>query len=245
VLVVDNDASIRAVVRQTLEEEGHRVAEAADGAAALMAVERGRRFDLILLDLAMPVMDGWQFAEKYWKLPTATAKVTSPAVAGTGRAPLLVFTAEPGMAAARHAEQLKAAGFLTKPFDLGDLVAAVERCAARAGTEESRETEGTGEAGEAGRAVLQPQWLRAPKPAQEDIRHQQRVTRLRTHLDRLQREMGEVRQGVAQVAEIEAGRHLTRDEARWAARLRLESERLRLELQELRHEFYRLKDERA
>ena len=65
-LVVEDDEVTRRVLRETLEREGWDVAEAADGRAALAAVA-GRRPDLILLDLLMPEMDGFEFLEELRK----------------------------------------------------------------------------------------------------------------------------------------------------------------------------------
>lgn len=59
VLVVDDESSVRNVVRRTLEIEGHEVAEAEDGEVALRLF-RERPFDLVVADLFMPVMDGLQ-----------------------------------------------------------------------------------------------------------------------------------------------------------------------------------------
>ena len=61
VLVVDDEADIRATVSAMLEIEGYEVAEASNGADALVMLEK-RRPDLILLDMRMPVLDGWGFA---------------------------------------------------------------------------------------------------------------------------------------------------------------------------------------
>jgi len=59
VLVVDDDRDIRDALAQILVEEGFEVAEAANGAQALDAI--GRKVpDLVLLDLMMPVMNGWE-----------------------------------------------------------------------------------------------------------------------------------------------------------------------------------------
>jgi len=59
ILVVDDDPAIRRTLRGVLEDEGHRVAEAGDGPQALEAIER-RRFDVVLLDVNMPEMNGLQ-----------------------------------------------------------------------------------------------------------------------------------------------------------------------------------------
>ena len=57
ILIVDDDAPIRRMLRRTLAAEGYAVDEAADGGAALAALERSVP-DLILLDVAMPGLDG-------------------------------------------------------------------------------------------------------------------------------------------------------------------------------------------
>lgn len=63
ILVVDDEPSIRALLTEILASEGHRIAEAHDGAEALAAVERAMP-DLIVLDLAMPRVDGWRFLDE-------------------------------------------------------------------------------------------------------------------------------------------------------------------------------------
>jgi two-component system, OmpR family, response regulator CpxR len=61
VLVVDDDDSVRAAMRELLDDQGYRVAEAADGREALALLEALIELPrLVLLDLAMPVMTGWQ-----------------------------------------------------------------------------------------------------------------------------------------------------------------------------------------
>ena len=246
VLVVDDDAAIRSVVRQALEGEGWPVLEAADGEAALTACERAaQRVALVLLDLTMPVMSGAQFAERYWKLDGDRA-----GGAADGRAPLVVFTATQGMEAAVQAERLRAAGFLTKPFELDDLLAMVERCARRGAADIDREggvasrlhfsqvsmAEGTeSESESTGIARV------AAKLGREELERQRQMDRLRAQLDRLQQDMGKVRLGVSEVTQIEMMRRLTREEARRASQLRMESERLRYELQLIRDEFFRVK----
>jgi len=60
VLLVDDDEIMRKGIRQSLEQDGWQVSEAANGTAALMALA-DKRPDLIMLDLVMPVMDGFEF----------------------------------------------------------------------------------------------------------------------------------------------------------------------------------------
>src|SRR3712207_4352492 len=63
VLVVDDEAPIRLLCRVNLEAEGMEVLEAADGVEGVEAA-RERHPDVILLDVMMPGMDGWQVAER-------------------------------------------------------------------------------------------------------------------------------------------------------------------------------------
>jgi DNA-binding response OmpR family regulator len=59
ILVVDDDPDIRLLLRLELGAEGHSITEAGDGRAALDALA-ARRVDLVLLDMMMPVLDGWE-----------------------------------------------------------------------------------------------------------------------------------------------------------------------------------------
>jgi CheY-like chemotaxis protein len=63
VLVVDDDASFRSALREQLETEGYSVVEAANGLAALGRLRGGLRPTVIVFDLMMPVMDGWDFRD--------------------------------------------------------------------------------------------------------------------------------------------------------------------------------------
>ncbi len=111
VLVVDDDADMLAMVEMVLGAEGYRVVTAANGEEALarIAVEMPA---LILLDMRMPVMDGWRFADIF---RTRYGNKT----------PIIVMTAAEN-ARARAAE-IKADGPLPKPFDLEDLFSCVRR----------------------------------------------------------------------------------------------------------------------
>ena len=110
ILVVDDDPSILTTVCEILDLEGYPVETAANGAEALRAVERSRP-SLVLLDMRMPVLDGWGFAR---------------ALKERGlELPILVMTAAQN--ARRWAEEIGADGHLAKPFELPDLLDAVER----------------------------------------------------------------------------------------------------------------------
>ena len=112
ILVVDDDPSIRSTVSDVLDLEGYRVLTAANGAEALRQVEQSVPA-LVLLDMRMPIMDGWSFAR---------------ALASRGmRVRILVMTAADNARA--WAEEIGADGYVAKPFDLTDLIAAIERVA--------------------------------------------------------------------------------------------------------------------
>ena len=110
ILVVDDEPDIRATVSAMLEIEGYAVAEAANGADALHVIAQ-RPPDLILLDMRMPVLDGWAFATELRRRGHET--------------PIVVMTA--ARDAARWAGEIAAAAFVAKPFGLDDLITAVER----------------------------------------------------------------------------------------------------------------------
>ncbi len=69
VLVVDDDQDSRGVLLAHLEGQGYVAAEAANGAEALRLLEKGLDPDLILTDLVMPVMSGWDLCETLKQLP--------------------------------------------------------------------------------------------------------------------------------------------------------------------------------
>ena len=111
VLVVEDDPHMRQLVEEILSDEGYQVRTAQDGQAALEEVARELP-GVILLDMRMPRMNGWEFArefrERYGR-----------------RAPIVVLTAASD--AGQRAAEIEAEGFLGKPFDLDDLIRVVER----------------------------------------------------------------------------------------------------------------------
>ncbi|MGH2371509.1 MAG: response regulator [Chloroflexota bacterium] len=115
VLVVDDDASIRRFIADTLADEGYVVETAPDGEAALKVVAAFRP-DVILLDLTMPRLDGWEFAERYRQQPGP-------------HAPIIVLTAARDISA--RDSRIDASAVLGKPFDLDVLLAVVRRWSGR------------------------------------------------------------------------------------------------------------------
>jgi CheY-like chemotaxis protein len=109
VLVVDDDPDIRALVSEILEPEGYEVECACNGAEAVAAIRR-RQPCTMLLDMQMPILDGWGVASALRELGL--------------RVPTLVITsAEDG---GLWAAEIAAEGFLAKPFELDELLAAIE-----------------------------------------------------------------------------------------------------------------------
>jgi len=111
VLVVDDDPDILQTLGLCLSSEGYRVLMAANGKEALDILDRERP-SVILLDLMMPVMDGWQF-------------VAELDHRGRRDVPLLILSADRSVQG--HAQQLRASGHLAKPFDLEELLGKVQQ----------------------------------------------------------------------------------------------------------------------
>jgi signal transduction histidine kinase/ActR/RegA family two-component response regulator len=112
VLLVDDDASVRLSARAMLEELGHEVVEATGGAEALTAIAHDQRFDLLIIDFAMPLMNGSRLATEVTKLwPDA---------------PILFVT---GYVENDALRPWSALGYRTvqKPFSTRDLAMAIER----------------------------------------------------------------------------------------------------------------------
>ena len=110
ILIVDDDPEILETICAFLAWEGYSVATASNGAEALQTVERIRPA-LVLLDMRMPILDGWGFARELRQRGI--------------QLPIVVMTA--AQDAQAWAREISAAGCLPKPFDLDDLVAAVKR----------------------------------------------------------------------------------------------------------------------
>lgn len=110
VLVVEDDVDLRRVLVGTLQTHGFETAEASNGAEALERLRR-QGAELVLLDLMMPVMNGWEFRAEQMK---------DPDLAST---PVLVLTAGDG----HDALKIEADGYLKKPIDTRFLIANIQR----------------------------------------------------------------------------------------------------------------------
>jgi CheY-like chemotaxis protein len=121
IFVVDDDADLREIVGELLTCEGYRTHLFASGQPALDHLREGARPHLILLDLMMPGMNGWQFREA--QLRDATLRDI----------PVVVMTASTGFDAA----PLNVAEILQKPVGVEELLRAVERNVIRAGPGEA------------------------------------------------------------------------------------------------------------
>ena len=114
VLVVDDDPAIRELLVLALELEGYRVLQAADGNAAL-AVFGTEHVDLVTLDVMMPVLDGWQVADRLRSDP------------GTRTVPRVMISGMPVDVLMRACASRQAAAIISKPFDVDKVVAMIGR----------------------------------------------------------------------------------------------------------------------
>lgn len=114
VLVVDDDAVIRNLLQVNLQLEGYEVSLAADGGEALAEVARSHP-DLILLDIMMPGVDGWDVAQRL-KADEATAHI-----------PVIFLTARAMRADVQRGHDIGVEGYVTKPFDPEDLLTLIGR----------------------------------------------------------------------------------------------------------------------
>jgi DNA-binding response OmpR family regulator len=113
VLVVDDEAPIRLLCRVNLEAEGMSVLEAADGIAGVETA-RAERPDVILLDVMMPGMDGWQVAEQLVEDEK------------TSHIPLIFLTARAELRDRARGLELGGVDYITKPFNPVELASVVE-----------------------------------------------------------------------------------------------------------------------
>ena len=109
VLIVDDDAGLREFVRISLEAEGYEVREAASAKEGLEVLDRDSP-DLVLLDVMMPQVDGWEMLRQVQERH------------GVGAFPVIMFSGKADARSATEAASRGAQGFIGKPFDPRALV---------------------------------------------------------------------------------------------------------------------------
>ncbi len=113
ILVVDDEDGVRLVARTILERAGHDVIEASSGSEGLKVLEK-YKLDLIILDVMMPDMDGWEVCEKI------KANEDSSGI------PVIMFTVKGGMEDMRHSRGTGADAHVSKSFGMDVLLKTVE-----------------------------------------------------------------------------------------------------------------------
>jgi PAS domain S-box-containing protein len=147
VLVAEDNVVNRKLVTRLLQQHGHRVTAVENGSAAVRAVRRGKtRFDVVLMDLQMPEMNGLE----------ATGEIRRHETTTGGHVPIVALTAH---AMQGDRERCLAAGmdaYLAKPIDVEELITTIESCVAiPSGKQTSgKQTAPTGIASDSGDAVF-------------------------------------------------------------------------------------------
>lgn len=113
VLVIDDEAPIRLLCRVNLEAEKMQVLEAADGESGV-EIARTEKPDVVLLDVMLPGMDGWQVAERLVEDET------------TSQIPLVFLTARAELRDRARGLELGGVDYITKPFNPLDLAPVIE-----------------------------------------------------------------------------------------------------------------------
>jgi two-component system chemotaxis response regulator CheY len=115
ILAVDDSASMRQMVRFTLEAAGYKVLQAEDGVEALELAKKGSAADLVLTDVNMPRMDGITLVRELRSLDKYKG------------IPMLVLTTESGQETKMRGKQAGATGWIVKPFNPEQLLATIAR----------------------------------------------------------------------------------------------------------------------
>ena len=114
ILAVDDSPSIRKMVELTLDEDEHEVTTANDGLLALDAA-KGDQFDLVITDINMPNMSGYELIEALRSMPNYQ------------NVPIVCLTTESGDAQKERGREAGATGWITKPFSPDKLMIVVDR----------------------------------------------------------------------------------------------------------------------
>ena len=118
VLIVEDDPNIRELLQLYLEKDGYAVTLAADGGQG-MEKFRSIKPDLVLLDVMMPVMDGWQVCK---------------AIRGESQTPIIMLTAKGEINDKVNGLRSGADDYITKPFEMKEVLARIEAVLRRSGT---------------------------------------------------------------------------------------------------------------
>jgi CheY-like chemotaxis protein len=113
ILVVEDDSALREALSQVLSDEGYDMLSARDGLEAVNCLKKGNRPDVILLDLSMPVVNGWEF-RMFQKRDPDLARI-----------PVILITA--GGYTREEVAWLEPSALLPKPLDLPFLLSAVRK----------------------------------------------------------------------------------------------------------------------
>jgi two-component system, chemotaxis family, chemotaxis protein CheY len=113
ILIVEDNEATRAGLIKMLEAEGYRTASAVNGREALDYLDSNPPPDLILLDMLLPVLDGWHFLEEIQK----AKRVAAPIIVTTGT----ILTRQ-------WAQDHGCAGFIHKPIDVQELLREIRHC---------------------------------------------------------------------------------------------------------------------
>jgi len=128
ILVVDDDKQIRGALTDMLDNEGYAPLGASNGAEALSLLRSHRSISLVLLDLMMPVMNGYEFLTEQRRDP-ALANIPVVAISADIREPR---------------QRLQATTVLAKPFSCAQLLSKIEACLAAAVTDRGAWSSPTG-----------------------------------------------------------------------------------------------------
>src|SRR5262249_44436428 len=115
ILVVDDSATVRKLVSLTLEKHGYQVSAAAGGYEAVKLLSEGKLPDLILLDITMPEMDGYQIC-KFIKQNRETERI-----------PVVMLSGKDGFFDKLRGRFAGSDGYITKPFQTEDLLRVADR----------------------------------------------------------------------------------------------------------------------
>jgi CheY-like chemotaxis protein len=128
ILIIEDDDAIRDAIQYALEAEGYHVVTAADGKSGLETLGKIATPCLILLDLMLPIMNGWEFLDEVKKDPGNMVAAIP-----------VVITSAAGSSAQSAAK--RAQGYIKKPIDLRLLLATVDKYCSAAKSEGSGSTQ--------------------------------------------------------------------------------------------------------